>query len=321
MVDSGLAKINCDVVQGSVLGPLRFLLYINDLNQAIKFCKVHHFADDTNLLYLGKSIKKLNVNIDLKNLVNWLNANKISLNVKKTEMVIFKSKRKKFNDTVKIKLSGKRIYPTASVKYLGVKIDQHLTWQHHINDLSVKLNRANALLFKIRKFVDDKILRSIYFAIFESNLNYCSLVWAQNYNVINRLVILQKKALRIMNYQPRNSHTSPLFRKAAVLKFKDKINLENILFISKSINNLLPSLFNNWFVFSSDTHKYNTSWSSDDKLQKYSYRTNTYGKNSIIISAIESWNNSQNNLKTMSLRLLTPNKIKLLLSNEQLKIN
>ena len=214
-------------------------------------------------------------------------------------MVIFKSKRKKFNDTVKIKLSGKRIYPTASVKYLGVKIDQHLTWQHHINDLSVKLNRANALLFKIRKFVDDKILRSIYFAIFESNLNYCSLVWAQNYNVINRLVILQKKALRIMNYQPRNSHTSPLFRKAAVLKFKDKINLENILFISKSINNLLPSLFNNWFVFSSDTHRgksSDTSWSSNDKLQKYSYRTNTYGKNSIIISAI---NNSQNNLKNL----------------------
>ena len=102
-----------------------------------------------------------------------------------------------------------------------------------------------------------------------------------------------------MNYQPRNFHTSPLFRKAAILKFKDKINLENILFISKSINNLLPSLFNNWFVFSSDTHKYNTSWSSNDKLQKYSYRTNTYGKNLIIVSAIESWNNSQNNLKTL----------------------
>ena len=174
-------------------------------------------------------------------------------------MVIFKSKRKKFNDTVKIKLSGKRIYPTASVKYLGVKIDQHLTWQHHINDLSVKLNWPNALLFKIKKFVDDKILRSIYFAIFESNLNYCSLVQAQNYNAIN----------------------------PDVLKFKDKINLENILFISISINNLLPSLFNNRFVFSSDTQKYNTSWFSNDKLQKYSYGTNTHGKNLIIIRIME----------------------------------
>ena len=77
--DSGLNVINCGVPQRSVLGPLLFLLYINDLNQAIKFCKVHHFADDTNLLCLGKSIKKLNklVNADLKRLVNWLNANKI----------------------------------------------------------------------------------------------------------------------------------------------------------------------------------------------------------------------------------------------------
>ena len=88
--ESGFVAINCGVPQGSVLGLLLFLLYINDLNQAIKCCKVHYFADDTNLLYLSNSIKKLNklVNADLKHLVNWLKANKISLNVKKTEMVI-----------------------------------------------------------------------------------------------------------------------------------------------------------------------------------------------------------------------------------------
>ena len=87
--DSGLTKLNCGVPQGSVLGSVQgsvllFLLYINDLNQAIKFCNVHHFADDTNLLYLGKSIKKLNkfVNIDLKNLVNWLNTNKTKMSKK-----------------------------------------------------------------------------------------------------------------------------------------------------------------------------------------------------------------------------------------------
>ena len=114
---------------------------------------------------LSEKFNKL-VNIDLKSLVNWLNANKISLNVKKTEMVVFKSKRKKFHDTVKIKLSGKRIYPTASVKCFGFKIDQHLTWQHHITDLSVKLNRANALLFENIKFVDDEILRRYLFCYF-----------------------------------------------------------------------------------------------------------------------------------------------------------
>ena len=180
-------------------------LYINDLNQAIKFCKVHHFADDTNLLCLSNSIKKLNklVNADLKHLVNWLNANKISLSVKKTEMVIFKSKQKKFEGDFKIKLCGKRLYPTESVKYLGVKIDTNLSWQYHVNDLSIKLNRANALL-------------SIYFAIFDSYLSYCCLVWSQNYSTIQRIIILQKKAIRIINLQPRNSHTSPLFKQNSI---------------------------------------------------------------------------------------------------------
>ena len=116
--EPGVATINCGVPHGSVLGPLLFSLYINELNQAMKFCKIHHFADDTNLLCHSNSIKKLNklVNADLKHPVNWLNVNKISFNVKKTEMVIFKSKQKKLEGDLKIKLFGKRLYPTESVK-------------------------------------------------------------------------------------------------------------------------------------------------------------------------------------------------------------
>ena len=83
-------------------------------------------------------------------------------------MLIFKSKEKKFEGDLKIKLSGKRLYPTKSVKYLSVKIDTNLNWEYHVNHLSTKLNRANALLFKMRKYVSLKILRSNYFGTFDS---------------------------------------------------------------------------------------------------------------------------------------------------------
>ena len=83
-------------------------------------------------------------------------------------MIIFKSNQKKFEGDLKIKLCGKRLYPAESVKHLDVKIDTTLSWQYHVNDLSIKLNRANALLFKMRKYVSLKILKSIYFAIFDS---------------------------------------------------------------------------------------------------------------------------------------------------------
>ena len=99
-------------------------------------------------------------------------------------MVIFKSKQNKLEGDLKIKLCGKRLHPIESVNYLGVKIDAKFTWQYHVNDLSIKLDRANALLFKMRKYVGLKILRSIYFAIFDSYLSYCCLVWAQNFSAI-----------------------------------------------------------------------------------------------------------------------------------------
>ena len=145
-------------------------------------------------------------------------------------MVIFKSKQKKFDGVLKIKLCGKRVYPTESVKYLGVKIDTNLSWKNHVNDLSIKLNRANAFLFKMRKYVSLKILRSICFVIFDSYLSYCCLVWVQNCSTMQGIIILQKKAVRIINFQPRNFHTSPLFTESSILKFQDKICLENILF-------------------------------------------------------------------------------------------
>ena len=193
--ESGLGVINCGVSQGSVRSsrdPSIFTIYA--FNQAIKFCKVHHFTDDPNLLRLSNSTRKLSqlVNVELNHLVNWLNANKISLDVKKTEMVIFKSKQKTYEGDLKVKLWGKRLYSIESVNYLRVKTDVNLNWKYRVNGLSIKMNRTNALLFKMRKYVTLKILRFIYFGIFDFYLSYCCLAWAQNCNTIQRIWFYKK---------------------------------------------------------------------------------------------------------------------------------
>ena len=122
------------VPQGSVLGPLLFLIYINDLHKAIKNSDVYHFADDTSLIHSSTSLKKLNKNInhDLKLLCEWLRANKISLNASKTELIIFRTKQKTISKNLNFRISGQKLVPQSLVKYLGIQIDEHLTFQHHL---------------------------------------------------------------------------------------------------------------------------------------------------------------------------------------------
>ena len=131
-------------------------------------------ADDTNLWNYKNLMKRINIKVkrDLRYLANWLNSNKICLNVNKAEVFLFKSSRKFTDILFKLKRYGKSLYPTNSVKCLGIKTDENLNWKQQTSDIDIKLNKENAILSKLRHFVDRKTLRSIYHAIFELHLHY-----------------------------------------------------------------------------------------------------------------------------------------------------
>ena len=131
------------------------------------------------------------------------------------------------NCELKIKLNGKRLYASTHIKYLGVFIDEHLSWNFQIFELSKKLNRANSMLSKIRHYVDKTTLRSLYFSLFSSHLNYCCQVWGQNGNQhINKILSLQRSALRIINFQTFRSDVSTLFSELNIIFFKMQLKLQ-----------------------------------------------------------------------------------------------
>ena len=151
---------------------------------------------------------------------------------------------------------------------------------------------------------------SVYYAIFESHLCYASIVWAQNTNSVKRLPLLQKKSLRIMFFQCRNSHTGPLFKLSKILKSFDTTILESCIFISKSLEGVLPSIFNNWFKFSFELHSHDTRWSNLGCLKIPSYLTKTYGRYSMFVNSIYVWNHLQSCHQNIIFHRLRANKLK-----------
>ena len=279
------------VPQGSVLGPILFLIYINDLNRCIKYSTTYHFADDTNLLHISKDYKSLQkkVNYDLFSLHKWLTANKISLNEGKTELIYF---RKSGNaPTLNIKLHGKTLIPSKFVKYLGIYLDEFLSGNTQCSELTKKLNRANGMLAKARHYVPELELKNIYHAIFSSHILYGSQVWTPKLiSVTEKISRLQKAAMRIMTFSEFRAHSEPLFKKLEILKFTDSIAVNNCSFVHDYFNGKLPRSFTNTFLRTDNLYEYSTRQAASGQLYIPRYKTSTYGLKCIYKRCINSWN-------------------------------
>ncbi len=228
--------------------------------------KILHFAHrfmnmSTNLININSCKKKLQreLNLDLKGLYKWLLANKISLNSSKTELVIFRKPSETIPTSFKIKLHGQRIYPSDSIKYLGIYLDEHLNGSTHVKMLLPKLKRANGMLAKVRHYTSPTELKSIYSSIFSCHMTYGCQIWGQSYtnSHINKVQTLQNNALRLITFAPSfRDHVTQIYHEQGILKIKDHITLLNTKLVHDYLNNNLPLSFDNFFILDRDARQY-----------------------------------------------------------------
>ena len=262
-------KIMTGVPQGSILGPLLFIIYMNDIHAATRKFHAIIYADDTNLtspmcsFSLDKSVKtsnideiSKNVNNELSEIQEWLVVNKLSLNVKKTKYMIFHHPQRKIENMIPdLRLNSEPIEKVTDFNFLGLSIDECLSWKAHVQKISNKMSRNIGIMRRLKHYLPLTVLRTIYNTLVLPYFQYSILTWGFR---LGRVTLLQKRAMRVITCSRYNAHTDPLFKKLNLLKVQDFLEVNVLKMYYKYKNGELPLYMAEMFSTFSRAHNYNT---------------------------------------------------------------
>jgi hypothetical protein len=271
------------------------------------------FADDCSLILTGDTYQEVEecANHDLQLIEKWLKANRLILNVKKSNYLIINLNHRSIND-LNIVICNERLIRVTKVKILGVFFDDRFVFDEHINSLSKKMNQRIGLLSRLRHFLPEKTLVIVYNSIVLPILDYSLVLWGYTYsNHINRLITLQKRAIRVMTFSRFDAHSEPLFEKLDIMPLKKRLLFNSSIYIYKALNSLCS--LNSIKFFSFKTQR--SSCRSANKLELFVPFTRlTVFQNTIFVKGVKIYN-------SIDLKIRSVDKLSKFISYLKLSLN